>query len=116
MQKRLPTRTPSSANARASGDSAAGARVSSNGIAAPHAARWARNASADLSEAMRGKEDIAEALHLQHDTGRYGIATMAPLFIASLAAMVQLAEWDAFSGPQLSGVSARIADANALIS
>ena len=51
--------------------------------------------------------------HLQHPQT---IFSFFPVRIASLAAIVQLAEWDARVGPQLSGVLARIADAKALIS
>ena len=54
MQNRLPTRTPSSSNGRASGDSADGASDSSKAMAAPQASRCVRNASAVFNDATRG--------------------------------------------------------------
>ena len=47
---------------------------------------------------------------------RYRTFSILPVRSDSLAAIVQLAECAAFSGPQLSGVPHRIADAKALIS
>src|SRR5262249_22305709 len=49
-------------------------------------------------------------------TSHYTIFTICPLLNASFAAIVQLAECDAFSGPQLSDVPQRIAFAHATIS
>ena len=51
-----------------------------------------------------------------HETGIKRIFVICPLLRASFAAIVQLAECDAFSGPQLSGVSQRIAEQKPLIS
>ena len=48
--------------------------------------------------------------------GRYGISTICPVRIASFAAIVQLAECEAVSGPQRRGEPVRIADAQPLIS
>jgi len=44
------------------------------------------------------------------------MSTIFPVLSASFAAIVQLAECEAFSGPQLSGVPERTAEAKALIS
>ena len=70
MQKRLPTRTPSSSNGCASGEAAAASSVSSKAIEAPQARRCWRKASAVFNAATRGYEGPLS----QHLEGRAGVA------------------------------------------
>src|SRR5262245_29616423 len=69
MQKRLPTRTPSTSIGAANGDSPAGTNTSSNASRIADRSRCARSAAAVFSEATRGYSDIV-GLHGGHRATR----------------------------------------------